>query len=58
MLEQELFDLLEGASDAAFVRSDDHEICSWNKAAENCSGILRPKHSIKRSRISCMDEAL
>ena len=38
MLEQELFDLLEGTSDAAFVLSDDDEICSWNKAAEKLFG--------------------
>ncbi len=38
MLERELFDLLEGTSDAAFVISDDDEICSWNKAAEKLFG--------------------
>jgi len=38
VLEQELFDLLEGTSDAAFVLSDDDEICSWNKAAEKLFG--------------------
>ena len=38
MLERELFDLLEGTSDAAFVISDDDEICSWNKGAEKLFG--------------------
>jgi len=34
MLEIELFNLLEGTSDAAFAVTDQGEICSWNKAAE------------------------
>jgi PAS domain S-box-containing protein len=38
MLEQELFDLLEGTSDAAFAVTDQGEICSWNKAAEKLFG--------------------
>jgi PAS domain S-box-containing protein len=38
MLEQELFDLLEGTSDAAFAVTDQGEICSWNKAAEKRFG--------------------
>lgn len=38
MLERELFDLLEGTSDAAFAISDEDEICSWNKAAERLFG--------------------
>ena len=38
MLEQELFDLLEGTSDAAFAMTDQGEICSWNKAAEKLFG--------------------
>jgi PAS domain S-box-containing protein len=38
MLERELFDLLEGTSDAAFVISDEDEICSWNKGAERLFG--------------------
>lgn len=41
MLEQELFDLLEGTSDAAYVADDDGEICSWNKAAERLFGYTR-----------------
>lgn len=38
MLEKELFDLLEGTSDAAFTVTDQGEICSWNKAAEKLFG--------------------
>ena len=38
MLEQELFDLFEGTSDATYVVDDDGEICSWNKAAERLFG--------------------
>ena len=38
MLEIELFNLLEGTSDADFVVTDQGEICSWNKAAENLFG--------------------
>ena len=55
MLEQELFDLLEGTADAAFTVTDQAEVCSWNKAAERlfgygktealqktCHGLLHP----------------
>jgi PAS domain S-box-containing protein len=38
VLERELFDLLEGTSDAAFAISNEDEICSWNKAAETLFG--------------------
>jgi PAS domain S-box-containing protein len=38
MLEIELFNLLEGTSDAAFTVTDQGEICSWNKAAEKLFG--------------------
>jgi PAS domain S-box-containing protein len=38
VLERELFDLLEGTSDAAFTISDQSEICSWNKGAEKLFG--------------------
>jgi len=41
MLEQELFDLLEGTADAAFSVTDQGEICSWNKAAEKLFGYSR-----------------
>ena len=41
MLEQELFDLLESTSDAAFSLTDQGEICSWNKAAEKLFGYPR-----------------
>ncbi|HVB57982.1 MAG TPA: LuxR C-terminal-related transcriptional regulator [Candidatus Acidoferrales bacterium] len=41
MLDQELFDLLEGTADAAFVVTDQCEICSWNKAAEKLFGYNR-----------------
>jgi len=38
MLEFELFNLLEGTSDAAFAVNDQGEICSWNKSAERLFG--------------------
>ena len=38
MLEIELFNLLEGTSDAAFTVTNQGEICSWNKAAEKLFG--------------------
>ena len=38
MLELELFNLLEGTSDAAFAVTGLGEICSWNKAAEKLFG--------------------
>jgi PAS domain S-box-containing protein len=41
MLEKELFDFLEGTSDAAFAVTDQGEICSWNKAAEKLFGFNR-----------------
>jgi PAS domain S-box-containing protein len=41
MLEQEIFDLLEGTADAAFALNDQGQICSWNKAAERLFGYPR-----------------
>lgn len=38
MLELELFNLLEGTSDAAFSVTDQGEICSWNKGADKLFG--------------------
>jgi PAS domain S-box-containing protein len=38
MLESELFQLLEGTTDAAFIVTEQGEICSWNKAAEKLFG--------------------
>ena len=38
MLEQELFDLLEGTADAAFTVTDQGEVCSWNRGAERLFG--------------------
>lgn len=38
MLERDLFDFLEHTSDAAFVVTDDGEICSWNRGAEALFG--------------------
>ena len=38
MLETELFELLEGTSDAAFTVTGQGEICSWNKSAEKLFG--------------------
>jgi PAS domain S-box-containing protein len=38
VLERELFELLEGTSDAAFAISDQKEICSWNRDAEKLFG--------------------
>jgi len=39
MLERDLFDFLEHTSDAAFVVSDQGEICSWNSSAEALFGF-------------------
>ncbi|MGH9738801.1 MAG: LuxR C-terminal-related transcriptional regulator [Candidatus Acidiferrales bacterium] len=41
MLDRELFNLLEGTSDAAFALTDECEICSWNKAAERLFGYSK-----------------
>lgn len=41
MRDQELFDLLEGTSDAAFTITDQGKICSWNKAAERLFGYSK-----------------
>ncbi len=41
MLENELFALLEGTSDAAFTVTEEGEIVSWNKAAEKLFGYPR-----------------
>lgn len=41
MLDRELFDLLEGTSDAAFTVTDQGEICSWKKAAERLFGYSK-----------------
>lgn len=38
MLEQELFDLLKATADAAFVVTQEGEICSWNASAEKLFG--------------------
>jgi len=38
MLESELFQLLEGTTDAGFVVTEQGEICSWNRAAEKLFG--------------------
>jgi PAS domain S-box-containing protein len=38
LLDLELFNLLEGTSDAAFVVTDEGEVCSWNKGAEKLFG--------------------
>lgn len=56
MLEQELFDLLEGTADAAFSLTEQGEICSWNKAAEQLFGYSRAEalhqtcHSLLQGR--------
>lgn len=56
MLEQELFELLEGTDDAAFSVTDEGEICSWNKAAEKLFGYSRTEalhktcHSLLQGR--------
>ncbi len=41
MLESELFQLLEGTADAAFTLTEQGEILSWNKAAEELFGYPR-----------------
>lgn len=41
MLENELFALLEGTTDAAFSVTEEGEIMSWNKAAEKLLGYPR-----------------
>ena len=41
MLDQELFDLLEGTADAVFAVTDQCEICSWNKAVEKLFGYTK-----------------
>lgn len=38
MLENEIFQLLEGTADAAFTVTEEGEILSWNKAAEKLFG--------------------
>ena len=38
MLEAELFALLEHTADAAYAVTEDGEVCSWNKAAEELFG--------------------
>lgn len=48
MLERELFDLLEGTSDAAFSVSEEGEIFSWNAAAESLFGYS-PKEAIHKT---------
>jgi PAS domain S-box-containing protein len=56
MLEQDLFELLEGTADAAFAVTDEGEICSWNKAAEKLFGYSRAEalhktcHSVLQGR--------
>jgi PAS domain S-box-containing protein len=43
MLEPELFALLEGTADAAYTVTEDGEICSWNRAAEQLFGYPADK---------------
>ena len=56
MLDQELFDLLEGTADAAFAITDQCEVCSWNKAAERLFGYSKAQalhknfHSLLQGR--------
>jgi PAS domain S-box-containing protein len=38
MLETELYSLLENTADAAYTVTEDGEICSWNRAAEQLFG--------------------
>lgn len=53
MLEQELFNLLDGTSDAAFTVNDQGEVCSWNKGAEKLFG-----YSAAEARDKTCDELL
>jgi PAS domain S-box-containing protein len=48
MLDQELFDLLKGTADAAFVVTREGEICSWNAAAEKLFGYT-PKEALHKT---------
>ena len=38
MLEAELFTLLEQTADATYTVTEDGEVCSWNRAAEELFG--------------------
>jgi len=57
MLEIELFNLLEGTSDAAFAVTDQGEICSWNKAAEKLFGYTPRKLSTRPAQVSARTRA-
>lgn len=43
MLARELFDILEGTADAAFVVDEQGLVCSWNRAAERLLGYAKSK---------------
>ncbi len=53
MLDQELFDLLEGTSDAAFTVTDQGEICSWNKPQKDYLVTARPRFSRRVTKDFC-----
>ena len=55
MLELELFNLLEGTSDAAFTVTDQGEICSWNKAAERLFGYSATDARTRPVEVFCKD---
>ena len=53
MLEQELFELLEGSADAAFTVTEQGEICSWNNAAERIFGFRKDRLSRNAAKVFC-----
>ena len=64
MLEAELFALLEHTADAAYTVTEDGEVCSWSKAAEELFGypaeevIGRNIHEVLEARDALGTEAL
>jgi PAS domain S-box-containing protein len=55
MLETELFALLEQTADAAYTVTEDGEICSWNRAAEQLFGY--PADEVLRRHVDEVLEA-
>ena len=55
MQDRDLYDLLEGTSDAAFAVTDSGEICSWNASAEALFGFA--KMSLRQRPVSSCSRA-